>query len=568
MENGTLFDLKSETLDAIPIINHFIKRLNLEDILEQYITYNNMHNSVSPVQSIGILLRNIILGREPVYGLKEWTSRFAPDLFHLKSDQVDRLNDDKVGRALEKLFDADRASLMTEVVVNAIHEFKLELKQLHNDSTTVTFSGKYEDANGNQKRGKKTLKITRGNNKDHRPDLKQLLWILTVTADGAVPIHYRACDGNTTDDTTHIDTWKTLCNLVGRKDFTYVADCKLCVSDTLKYIDGEGGRFITVMPQTRSEDKWFRDYIVKNNVSWNEIRRDTNPYAKDDQPNIWRAVESPILSAEGFRIVWYWSSQKAEHDMQARQAIMEKTIIKLEQLQTRLLSKRCRLHTREAVAEAADNILKDTDGQRCIRHEIKENVETTYRQAKSGRPGPDTKYVAHHKTWFQVEWHPIGKNITSDACSDGVFPLITNRENLSHKEILGKYKYQPKLEKRYELLKTVDRVTPVLLKNATRIEALLFVYFLALLIQALIERQIRLGMKDTGLQSLPIYCEERECSAPTASRTLDAFGNLQRHYLMKNGEVKQIFDPTYTDLQGQILDLLGVPREVYPGMVD
>lgn len=568
MENGTLFDLKSETLDAIPIINHFIKRLNLEDILEQYITYNNMHNSVSPVQSIGILLRNIILGREPVYGLKEWTSRFAPDLFHLKSDQVEHLNDDKVGRALEKLFDADRASLMTEVVVNAIHEFKLELKQLHNDSTTVTFSGKYEDANGNQKRGKKTLKITRGNNKDHRPDLKQLLWILTVTADGAVPIHYRACDGNTTDDTTHIDTWKTLCNLVGRKDFTYVADCKLCVSDTLKYIDGEGGRFITVMPQTRSEDKWFRDYIVKNNVSWNEIRIDTNPYAKDDQPNIWRAVESPILSAEGFRIVWYWSSQKAEHDMQARQAIMEKTIIKLEQLQTRLLSKRCRLRTREAVAEAADNILKDTDGQRWIRHEIKENVETTYRQAKSGRPGPDTKYVAHHKTWFQVEWHPIGENITSDACSDGVFPLITNRENLSHKEILGKYKYQPKLEKRYELLKTVDRVTPVLLKNATRIEALLFVYFLALLIQALIERQIRLGMKDTGLQSLPIYCEERECSAPTASRTLDAFGNLQRHYLMKNGEVKQIFDPTYTDLQGQILDLLGVPREVYPGMVD
>ena len=568
MENDTLFDLKSETLDAIPIINHFIKRLNLEDILEQYITYNNMRNSVSPVQSIGILLRNIILGREPVYGLKEWTSRFAPDLFHLKSDQVEHLNDDKVGRALEKLFDADRASLMTEVVVNAIHEFKLELKQLHNDSTTVTFSGKYEDANGNQKRGKKTLKITRGNNKDHRPDLKQLLWILTVTADGAVPIHYRACDGNTTDDTTHIDTWKTLCNLVGRKDFTYVADCKLCVSDTLKYIDGEGGRFITVMPQTRSEDKWFRDYIVKNNVSWNEIRRDTNPYAKYDQPNIWRAVESPILSAEGFRIVWYWSSQKAEHDMQARQAIMEKTIIKLEQLQTRLLSKRCRLRIREAVAEAADNILKDTDGQRWIRYEIKENVETIYRQAKSGRPGPDTKYVAHHKTWFQVEWHPIGENITSDACSDGVFPLITNRENLSHKEILGKYKYQPKLEKRYELLKTVDRVTPVLLKNATRIEALLFVYFLALLIKALIERQIRLGMKDTGLQSLPIYCEERECSAPTASRTLDAFGNLQRHYIMKNGEVKQIFDPTYADLQGQILDLLGVPREVYPGMVD
>jgi len=84
------------------------------------------------------------------------------------------------------------------------------MDQLHSDSTSITFHGGYEDANGDKKRGKVTLIIARGHNKDHRPDLKQLVFDLTVTSDGAVPIHYKDYDGNRTDDTTHIENWDTL----------------------------------------------------------------------------------------------------------------------------------------------------------------------------------------------------------------------------------------------------------------------------------------------------------------------------------------------------------------------
>jgi len=58
--------------------------------------------------------------------------------------------------------------------------------------------------------------ITFGHSKDHRPDLKQLVWILTVSADGAVPIAYRLADGNTVDDPTHVPTWDGLVALTGR----------------------------------------------------------------------------------------------------------------------------------------------------------------------------------------------------------------------------------------------------------------------------------------------------------------------------------------------------------------
>ncbi len=91
-----------------------------------------------------------------------------------------------------------------------MREFDLDLGQLHNDSTTVTFSGGYHGATGTVRGGKATPVITYGHNKDHRPDLKQLLCVLTICADGAVPIAFRVEDGNTADDVTHIPTWDEL----------------------------------------------------------------------------------------------------------------------------------------------------------------------------------------------------------------------------------------------------------------------------------------------------------------------------------------------------------------------
>ncbi len=66
-------------------------------------------------------------------------------------------------------------------------------------------------------------------------------------------------------------------------------------------------------------------------------------------------------------------------------------------------------------------------------------------------------------------------------------------------DVLSKNKYQPMLEKRHEQMKFQYAVMPVLFKNVVRIEAFLFLYFVAMIIQALIERAARLSMKDPGI---------------------------------------------------------------------
>ena len=82
-----------------------------------------------------------------------------------------------------------------------------------------------------------------------------MLFVLTISADGAVPIAYRVKDGNTSDDTTHVPTWDELVSLVGAPGFLYVADSKLCSKEAMGHIASHDGRFVTVIPHGRKEDR-------------------------------------------------------------------------------------------------------------------------------------------------------------------------------------------------------------------------------------------------------------------------------------------------------------------------
>jgi len=240
------FELVSHRLGALPILNHFLDRMGLDALLARWLPAPDRRFRLDPVVAIRLVVINLLVGRAPLYGLGEWAARYAPALLHLGDGDAAWLTDDRVGPALVRLFDADRASLLTELLVGVVNEFTVDTAQMHNDSTSISVHGQYTQADGTPRRGKPTTELTFGHWKDHRPDLKQLVWILTVSADGAVPMAYRITDGNTSDDPTHIPTWDQLVKVLGRRDFLYIADSKLCSGTNMPHIDGEGGRFVTV----------------------------------------------------------------------------------------------------------------------------------------------------------------------------------------------------------------------------------------------------------------------------------------------------------------------------------
>ncbi|MDA8401265.1 MAG: DUF4277 domain-containing protein, partial [Actinomycetota bacterium] len=76
-------------------------------------------------RAIGVLVRNLALGRQPLYGLGEWASSFEPQLLGLDRPVPETLSDDCVGRALDELFLTDRASLLTALSLSAIRVRRL-----------------------------------------------------------------------------------------------------------------------------------------------------------------------------------------------------------------------------------------------------------------------------------------------------------------------------------------------------------------------------------------------------------------------------------------------------------
>lgn len=556
------FELDSQLLGPLPVINAFCDRLGLDALLARFLPHDDARLKLAPATAIGVVVRNLVIGREPVYALGEWAAPFDPTLLGLAPGEAALLNDDRVGRVLARLFDADRASLLTRLVLDAIAAFGIDVSRLHNDSTSIKFAGAYAGADGRARGGKPTAAITFGHSKDHRPDLKQLVWILTVAADGAVPIAHRVADGNTNDDTTHIDTWQGLVALTGRADFLYVADCKLAVRDTMDHIDRARGRFLSVLPASRVEDRQFRDWLVDHDPGWVEAAR--RPARRHGEPDdVWQVAAAPWPSAEGYRIVWVRSSAKAVRDTEARRDRIACGIAALDDLNTRLASPKTRIKTTVAAEQAAHDALDQAGASHWIAVDIEEKIAERYRQEKRGRPGSNTRYRrltrTHHRVAFSVREDVVAR----DAASDGCFPLISNDRAMTPAELLAAYKWQPNLEKRHAQLKGTQLVAPVFLHHPARIEGLLCCHFIAMLVQALIERQIRRAMATAGVRQLSLYPEDRGCAAPTTARVIEIFNGLTRHHLLHAGRPVKTFHPQLTPLQAQVLDLLDIPHRVY-----
>ena len=216
-----------------------------------------------------------------------------------------------------------------------------------------------------------------------------------------------------------------------------------------------------------------------------------------------------------------------------------------------------------AVEQAVAAALASAGAERWISTVVSETGKDSYRQARRGRPGANTTYVKTTSIRYSLAYMVRNVTVAHDAASDGCFPLITNDTAMTAAELLAAYKYQPRLECRHGLLKGVLLVAPVLLKSPLRIEALGFCFYVALLVHALIERDIRIAMAGAGITELSLYPEDRACHAPTAARVLQIFAGLTRSRLTCRGRVVKIFNPTLSPLQLCVLGLLQISPEAY-----
>jgi len=544
------YDFKGETrlVGAAPLVKHYMTKLGVYEIFDRYIP-QKPKALMPPARALCMMILNIVCAPRPLYKLEEWLADFSDGLAE-DGVRASLYNDDRLGRSLDALFGADRNSMLTELSAGAIRTHSLETEDVHNDTTSVTLTGDYED------KPPATVEPARGYNKDHRPDCKQIVFGLNMTADGNVPLSFTLFDGNRTDDTTHVANWEELRKLLGKEDFLYVADCKLCSLENLRHIDGAGGKFVTIMPKNRKETKAFHEYLRTRDVDWGEPVL-VKEGRKKGAFATYKIYEGDATE-EGFRPLWVHGDAKERRDRNRRKNGVENVLEELKKISKKL--NKYNLKTEPEIKAAVKKACKSWRDLFDV--EIVEEKTIVRTQNGPGRPGPDTKYKEEEKITFRLEYSVNQEAVSRAARSDGIFALITNAD-MEPAEALKKYKNQPYLEKRMCTVKSVLEVAPVFLNSPRRIEAMLFLYFVALMIVGLVERNIRKTMREEKIEKLPILPTGLKTKTPTWKNLNYFFRNVHLSIVSRNGEILSASVKGVTALHEEVLRLLDVPASVY-----
>jgi len=94
------YQLQDLRIGALPILNRFIERIGLEEELTLAL------RNAGYADALLALMKNILVDRNALYAISEWAALFDAGLI-----SQGKINDDKLARALDRLFSADRATL-------------------------------------------------------------------------------------------------------------------------------------------------------------------------------------------------------------------------------------------------------------------------------------------------------------------------------------------------------------------------------------------------------------------------------------------------------------------------
>jgi hypothetical protein len=233
-----------------------------------------------------------------------------------------------------------------------------------------------------------------------------------------------------------------------------------------------------------------------------------------------------------YRLIFVWSEAKARQEAVTRQRHVAKIRTEFEAVRRDL--GRYSLKTTEAIVRRLEKA-KGTYG---------EGELFEYRLGP-GAPGA-----------FQLDWWLNAAALQQWEALEGVYALKTNRPREAHRltKVLRLYKEQSPVERRIHHLKGPLAVAPMSLKDPGRIAGLLCILIWALMVLALMERQVRRELKGRPMYGL--YPEKRPSAAPTGPALLEALSGWCIVIIRQGGTTHRRLAEA-TPVQQEILKLLG-----------
>jgi transposase len=494
MRNFEASNIRVQDLDHSGIIAGICDEMGLVEQIDKLLG-THPQEIISPGQVVkAMILNGLGFISAPLYLFEKFFVGKATE--HLLGEGIrpEHLNDDRLGRILDKLAESGLTETFVTVALRAARQFGVKMDSLHLDSSSFHVDGEYLQTQAEIVEPG-AIHITHGYSRDHRPDLKQFIVDLMCSGDGDIPLYLRVGDGNETDSAMFgklVTEFKQQWDI----DALFVADAALYTAGNLAQMSQL--RWVSRVPATLVAAKQLlleidASALVASSLPGYKIAACGNSYAGIQQR--WLVVESQA---------------RLESDLKQLEKRVAKKLIAATSALKQLSSQQfaCKPDALQAATAFSDQLPY---------HQLDDlQVVEIIEYQKRGRPRKDEVGQKHYQISATLIPQPNAMDVEIQRA--GRFILATNvldEQVLSDEDVLTEYKAQQSTERGFRFLKDpLFFTSSIFLNTPQRVAAMAMVMGLCLLVYSLGQRSLRQAL-DNAKQTV-----ENQVGKSTAKPTL------------------------------------------------
>lgn len=559
-QKESIQDIHALRADYYPLLGQLMNEIGLAEIINQMAKPEGSQAKIDVGTYVALFIHHI-LGDVNIkmYRMEEFFQDKALPLLIPWNPKVDlsEINDDRAARVLDSIWQANPQRVFSAVVSSVISKHSLSTDIIHSDTTSKSFNGAYEGNSDDTD----VPQIVHGFSKDHRPDLKQLIFGVGTTGDG-IPIIGEVANGNESDMTLNGRWVKNLRNMMQKEvdEFLlYIADSALVTTENLKIRRNANIDILSRLPgRFGIEDELKRRAFATN--EWEYIGKLSEEKGAASY-KVWDTTDA--IDGNPYRFIVAHSDHLDKRKLKS----IQKKIIKEFDLQTKCilkLSERRFACAEDAWIEAS----KFQSSHPATYHGVIWNVQERsekVKRSKRGRPKKDEK--PKYKTSYYLSGKLVVKDevVMAESNRAGMFVLITSLTNVKEypaRYLLELYKGQYDVERIFRFIKNPAWIGAFCLKKNERLAALGYILLLAAVIYTLWERRVRMAL--AKVDEKPIEgLNRRKTKKPTSYALQTVLSGILVLYRIRNGEIVIWLSKPLKDNQKRVIELSGFDSSIF-----
>ena len=469
--------LSVKDLGHLGLISAVFRELGLVEKIDEMLPKESPNMHISHGEAVlAMVLQALGYSCQRMYLSPRYFSGVAVENLFGRDLSPGWMNARVLGRTLDAIFKFGATSFLANLCMRVVSNHKLLKKFVYMDTTSLSVTGRKYKNNGN-------FRLTHGYSKDHRGDLKQLVFLLATTEEG-LPVFAKAEDGNASDGEVFREAlseiqYRMKSELDGK---FFVLDSSLYSRKFLKSSE-VSGYWISRVPESVKDCRIYLEQNPKD-LFWNQL----------DEDYSYRVIRGVRYGRKAQRWILVDHRPSRYKELATFKAKIEKSKKALIKAQRRL--------GRLVFKERADcqEVIKDL--RKIHRYfVITPTLMGQYRKSRGSKRKVLTGYKIH------ISFRKNGPRIRKMERRKGKFILATNcldKKKASAAEVIEAYRGRNRsIEGCFRFLKDRRKcLNQIYLKKESLIEAMLMVMSLLIFVNNFAQNRLRKVLETKG-QSIP-----------------------------------------------------------------